>query len=96
MFREEDPCVGVFVSNYYRDTGAGWRDHADYDAYLHENTHKLSYKKNVEPSTRSGERAISFITDFSLTHKYRYVCDLCVHVGLRQEAPPLPIRDTLH
>lgn len=46
MFREEQPCVGVFVSNYDRDTGTGWRDHADYDVdriYTKKTTHKHSY-----------------------------------------------------
>lgn len=40
MFREEDPCVGVSVSNYYRDTDAGWRDHADYvgDIFTHKSS----------------------------------------------------------
>lgn len=72
MFREEDPCVGVFVSNYYRDAGAGWRDYADYDVehiYRKTRTRKPSYTKNMEPSSRSGVRAISYNTDFSLTHK---------------------------
>lgn len=41
MFREEQTCVGVFVSNY-DDKGTGWWDHADYDA-----DHISTKKKNT-------------------------------------------------
>lgn len=32
MFREQQPCVGVFVSNYDGGAGAVWPDRAPCDA----------------------------------------------------------------
>lgn len=92
MFREEQTCVGVFVSNY-DDKGTVWWDRADYDVdhiyekkqQQHINTLTHAHQ-NTQVSLAKVWGPFSFKTDvhiasFSLTHKYCYLCDLCVNVG---------------
>lgn len=100
MFMEEQPCVGVFVRLYDRDTHrlAG-QSRLWCRTYLHEkHTHKHSSKYAVLRC--SGLALPSFETDvhiasYPFRHKCSYLCELCVNVGFIKEALPLPICGTL-
>lgn len=66
MFREEQPCVGVFVSNYDRDTGTGWRDHADYDV-----DRIYTKKPHINTLTHAHQNVQCYLSDLCVNVGFR-------------------------